>query len=296
MDYDAYTAATGGFLTSGTTTTIQFLLQQFDDEEQVFRVNAVDELGFVTSITPSIVTVGPSETVTIDVQVQPSLCDSLEPILDSVLVSATTSSGDSANSASLTLYTVCNQPPSCGEPTTKSFWPPNGRMETIDILEQADVSDPDGDDLDIVITRIEQDEPVQGNGKKRGEGPDASGVGTGIASIRVERDGQGDGRVYVITFEANDGKGATCEGTLFAHVPKSQSGSPAVRGDNMFDSTQVAEPGKGRRYLRGYRPPIRKCLGRVSVITRLDLSMSANVSCHSRNFAKHYDQKTLYEW
>jgi hypothetical protein len=36
--------------------------------------------------------------------------------------------------------------------------------------------------------------------------PDGFGIGTGIAEIRAERNGQGNGRVYSITFEANDGR------------------------------------------------------------------------------------------
>jgi hypothetical protein len=36
--------------------------------------------------------------------------------------------------------------------------------------------------------------------------PDGFGIGTGIAEIRAERNGQGNGRTYSITFEANDGR------------------------------------------------------------------------------------------
>jgi hypothetical protein len=71
------------------------------------------------------------------------------------------------------------------------------------------VTDPDGDPVAIAITEIAQDEPPDG----LGDGdtcPDAVGVGTGIAALRVERSGtqaaRGDGRVYHIRFTASDGR------------------------------------------------------------------------------------------
>ena len=63
------------------------------------------------------------------------------------------------------------------------------------------------------ITEIAQDEPLN----DAGDGntcPDGSGIGTDRASLRAERSGQGDGRVYHVGFQADDGVGGMCLGTV----------------------------------------------------------------------------------
>jgi hypothetical protein len=47
-------------------------------------------------------------------------------------------------------------------------------------------------------------------------------------SVRVERSGDGNGRVYGIRFEVSDSSGNTSEATGFAYVPHDQSGRTAV--------------------------------------------------------------------
>jgi hypothetical protein len=74
------------------------------------------------------------------------------------------------------------------------------------------VSDPDGDPVHITITAITQDEP----------GDDATGVGSSVASLRAERDGGGDGRLYRVSFAADDGRGGRCMGAVTVCVPHDQ--------------------------------------------------------------------------
>ena len=71
-----------------------------------------------------------------------------------------------------------------------------------------------------------------------GTSPDGFGVGTPQAQVRAERSGTGNGRVYAITFKADDGKGGTCTATVNVVVPHDQGGSivPIDDGQN-FDST-----------------------------------------------------------
>ncbi len=112
---------------------------------------------------------------------------------------------------------VGNQPPDCSAaaPDPASLWPPNHKMRRIAI---GGVSDPDGDPVAITVTAIAQDEPL--NALADGNTcPDADGVGTGAARVRVERAGNGDGRVYHISFSADDGSGGTCEGSVSVCVP-----------------------------------------------------------------------------
>jgi len=100
------------------------------------------------------------------------------------------------------------------------------------------IVDADGDLVTVKVTGIKQDEPVEG----RGDGntcPDGAGVGSDIASIRAERADSGDGRVYQIAFEANDGKGGTCTGTAAVCVPHDAGGS-CVDGGTLVDATTPA--------------------------------------------------------
>jgi hypothetical protein len=82
----------------------------------------------------------------------------------------------------------------------------------------AGVTDPDGDPLAITITGIAQDEPLDGSGEQNGC-PDGMGAGTGSAMLRAERGGDGDGRVYHVSFLADDGRGGLCEGAVTVCVP-----------------------------------------------------------------------------
>lgn len=102
------------------------------------------------------------------------------------------------------------------------------------------VTDPNGDVVTITITGITQDEPV--DGKADGHtAPDGMGVGTPTAAVRAERSGRGDGRVYAISFSADDGRGGTCQGVVNVSVPKRKGGT-AIDSGQLFDST-VIPPG-----------------------------------------------------
>jgi hypothetical protein len=114
--------------------------------------------------------------------------------------------------------------------STTALWPPNNKMVPINVQG---VTDADGDAVSITITSIMQDE-------KTGKQADASGVGTDTASVRAERDGKGDGRVYHIAFTADDGNGGITAGVVTVSVPHDQSGNPAIDGGALYDSTQAS--------------------------------------------------------
>jgi hypothetical protein len=110
------------------------------------------------------------------------------------------------------------------------FWPPNHRFEPIAIEGLTDV---EGDPLVVRATSIRQDEHITGDGSGN-KSPD------GILAplqVRVERSGQGDGRVYHISFEATDGHGGACTATVAVCVPHDQSGPACVDGGPIYDST-----------------------------------------------------------
>jgi hypothetical protein len=80
-------------------------------------------------------------------------------------------------------------------------------------------TDPDADPLTTTITGVTQDEPLNGLGDGD-TSPDAqTGPLSGQVYLRAERSGTGDGRVYRITFEGNDGNGGFCDGVVSVVVP-----------------------------------------------------------------------------
>jgi hypothetical protein len=100
------------------------------------------------------------------------------------------------------------------------------------------VQDPDNDPFAILITAITQDEPTNGLGDGD-KSPDGSGVGTAEAQLRKERSGAGDGRVYLIRFEATDNLDGICTGAVAVGVPRDQGrGSTPIDSGQAFDSTQ----------------------------------------------------------
>ena len=131
---------------------------------------------------------------------------------------------------------VLNEDPICTDasPSIDSIWPPNHMFVDISING---VTDPDGDPVTITVDAITQDEPNSGVGDGD-QSPDGAGVGTDTAQIRAERDGTSDGRVYVISFSADDGNGGTCNGSVQVGVPHDQSGDPALDSGQNFVSTQ----------------------------------------------------------
>ena len=108
------------------------------------------------------------------------------------------------------------------------------------------IEDPDGGPVTVRVTNITQDEPV---GKGKGDDScDASIDKDGNASVRARRDGNGDGRVYHVTFVATDGTGASCEGSVELCVPHDQGrhNECVDSGQNYHvDSACFAEAGGG---------------------------------------------------
>ena len=135
-----------------------------------------------------------------------------------------------------------NQPPDCSEAYANPdcLWPPNHKFVDVSIMG---VTDPDGDPVTITINAITSDEPTasdKGSGGAK-HAPDASGTGTDTASVRAERSGNGDGRVYVIQFTAIDGRGGECEGSVTVKVPHDQSSEECEAIDNGqdYDATEI---------------------------------------------------------
>ena len=114
------------------------------------------------------------------------------------------------------------------------LWPPNHRLVPIMIKG---LTDPDGDRITVRITGIFQDEPTNGGGDGH-TAIDGYGVGTNKASVRAERSGNRNGRVYHIRFSATDPGGLSCTGEVLVGVPHDKA-HHAVDDGPRFDSTRA---------------------------------------------------------
>lgn len=160
-----------------------------------------------------------------------------------VTFTATDAFGNSVSvRASVTVqpFVPDNQVPVCLDayPSIGQLWPANHRMASFNILG---VTDPDGDETTVMVTRILQDEPTNtlGDGNTAIDG---SGVGTSAPAVRAERSGTsrvpGNGRVYEIQFDASDPSGASCTGSVILGVPHDQGrGSVPIDDGIRYDST-----------------------------------------------------------
>lgn len=115
-----------------------------------------------------------------------------------------------------------NSAPDCQQAraTTPLLWSPDHMMYPVDI---ADVTDADGDRVVVSVTTVTQDEALDTTADGRTE-PDATRSGSTV-SLRAERQGSGDGRVYRVGFNADDGRGGRCTGTVVIGVPLSRAGA-----------------------------------------------------------------------
>ena len=137
---------------------------------------------------------------------------------------------------------IANKPPdtSGAYADQDCLWPPNHKFVDVSIMG---VTDLDNDPVTITIDAITSDEPTSSDEGSGGanHAPDAYGVGTDTASVRAERSGDSDGRVYVIYFTASDDQGGECEGSVIVKVPHDQSDKtcPAIDSGQKYDATGI---------------------------------------------------------
>ncbi len=115
-------------------------------------------------------------------------------------------------------------------PSTSSVWPPNHKFQNIEIVGVSGSGE-----KNIEVLCIRQDEQLNSTGDGNTE-YDGAGVGTASASIRRERKGNANGRMYHISFSAANSTGASCTGTVQVGVPKSKN-KPAIDEGPLYAST-----------------------------------------------------------
>lgn len=137
----------------------------------------------------------------------------------------------------------------CEPPVITTFqvelWPPNHKMHSFTLSSCATAIDTCEGTIDVnaagTITTIYSDEPedVKGNGDGNTTG-DIVITGPNSFSLRAERQGGSNGRVYGVNFRVSDTAGNVASGTCRFVVPHDQSGRPTVDDG----------PGKGYTVIR----------------------------------------------
>jgi hypothetical protein len=162
----------------------------------------------------------------------------------------------------ITVVEAVNRPPDVQSATAErtAAGSPNGGFSPVLI---GGVTDPDGDAVAITVTGITQDEPLVGRGE-RPTCPDAT-IRNGAATVRRERSGTGNGRVYTIEFTAADGKGGVSRGSAEVCIPHDRSPSHAcVRDPLVVNSLASCEEAVAGRQRSGDHTAVRALRARVS--------------------------------
>jgi hypothetical protein len=154
------------------------------------------------------------------------------PGVTPVTCTATDASGNTSAAQTFTVTVVTNHPPVCtavaASPST--LWSPNHQFERISF---GGATDADGNSLTYTVIQVRQDEALVGEGSGNFS-PDAR-MAAGALELRSERAGQGDGRVYTVSLNVNDGHGGSCTGTATVTVPHDQTHA-AVKSTASYNS------------------------------------------------------------
>ena len=139
-----------------------------------------------------------------------------------VSCTATDTAGNEA-AGSFTITVVDTKAPAIASiaPSQASLWPPNHQMVNLSVA--VSVSDL-GDAAPVCrISSVSSNEPVNGlgDGDSSPDWMNASGL---TLSLRAERGGKGNGRIYTIVVTCQDASGNASTASTAVTVPKNQSG------------------------------------------------------------------------
>jgi len=134
-------------------------------------------------------------------------------------------------------------------PTPAILWPPNHRLETVDVeITVADACDPP-DHVEVELLDVESSEPDDGTGDGHTTN-DIQGAETGTDDrsfvVRAERAGPGPGRVYTASYRVTDGSGNTTQALAEIEVPHDQGSGSGSDPDDLEEAAQQAEAAAAR--------------------------------------------------
>lgn len=158
---------------------------------------------------------------------------SVFPVGNTTVLATATDAAGNTNTCSFTV-TVKD----IGAPTittngqTITLWPPDHKYATIKVSDlvasASDLCDPGVTINSVVIAKVTSDEANNSGGDGNTTNDIVIATDCKSVQLRSERSGNGNGRVYTITFKVTDASGNSATATAIVTVPKSQNGSAAV--------------------------------------------------------------------
>lgn len=219
-------------LNRGTPSTAVFTVRNLQSTAASYVIGARDDLSAITSVAPVSITLEAGAKREVVMSLTAPASSHTGDLGHATLTVTRADDPTVYNSAQLNLVIVGNAPPVCESPSQPTvLWPPNSRMETFALGSLVNVTDPDNDPVTLTLVSATQDEATQ-------RGADVTGLGTNVFAVRAQRAGEGDGRVYQLSYRADDGQGGTCSGTIPVHVPHDSATSVAVDSGQVYDSTK----------------------------------------------------------
>jgi von Willebrand factor type A domain len=219
----------------GTTATLTASVTNLAAEAASFALDAAPSQPWPITLPPPFeVAAGATADLAVTVELPAGTVEGTRDDID-LTVDDLTKPGNRNTTSVAVVAGAVNQAPVCtaAKPSRSLLWPPLFQFEPVGI---SGVTDPDGDAVALTVTGITQDEPVTGFCLLDFLAPDGKGVGTPTPKLRAERSIFKNGRVYEVRFQASDGRGGTCDGSVKVAVPLLPI-IPAVDSGQEFDST-----------------------------------------------------------
>lgn len=210
-------------LPAGFTTTLEFTVTNLGSAD-TFVIAATDNLGLVSAVRPSVVSLGLGESATVEVDVTVPTGTAEGTVLLLSVTASSTSSPAVSNTAAVELLVSDDgdvTPPQINEVTAtpEVLWPPNHKMRTVTI--SVDATDDGPGTPSCRITGVISNEPIDGPGDGATD-PDWQITGDLTVELRAERSGGGDGRVYLVEVECTDAAGNSATAAVSVTVPHNQ--------------------------------------------------------------------------
>ena len=167
---------------------------------------------------------------------------------ETVIFTVTPGTGYAVGSPSSASGTITNTPDTTAPTITlipnvnMTLWPPNHQYESIAVTDfvasASDSCDPSVDINDVYILKITSDEAENGGGDGNTLNDIVIGATCKTAQLRSERSGNGNGRVYTITFKVKDNVGNFSTATTTVTVRKNPN-QPAVDSGTQYTVNSI---------------------------------------------------------
>ena len=149
-----------------------------------------------------------------------------------VVATATDAAGNSQSCSFTVTVKDVGAPVITTNGQTITLWPPNHKYATVKVTDlvasAVDTCDPGVGIGSVRIAGVTSDEPNNSGGDGNTTNDILIAADCKSVQLRSERMGNGNGRVYTITFKVTDASGNVSTATAKVTVPHSQNGSAAV--------------------------------------------------------------------